>query len=243
MRAMNRPIPVISFGLLMAAMPVSADNAEVRERIAARLPGVAAADVNPSPVAGLYEVMVGPRVVYVSADGRFVLQGSVIDLDAQANITEPRRTAARARWVNGLDEAQMVIFEPTVPLRHTVTVFTDIDCGYCRQMHAEINGLLAGGVRVRYLLYSRGGPGTEAANKAEHVWCAPDRRAALTAAKLGRAVAARACETPLMANLMLGRELNVTGTPTLVSGGGDLIPGYVPAATLIEELERLAAAR
>lgn len=235
----------ILLGLLLAAVPPVAaepDDAAVRARVAERLPGVDADDVRPSPVPGLYEVTLGPRVLYVSADGRYVLQGTVIDLTDQSNVTEPRRTAARAAWVNGLDESQMVVFEPTAPLRHTLTVFTDVDCGYCRQMHAEIDQLLASGIRVRYLLYSRGGPGTEAAAKAERVWCSPDRQAALTAAKQGRAVTAPACETPLMANLLLGRELPVNGTPTMVTGRGDLIPGYLPPAMLVEELQRLGEA-
>ncbi|MCA1798512.1 MAG: DsbC family protein [Xanthomonadaceae bacterium] len=243
---MNTQSAITLFGLLLAAMPLFADDTDdsaVRALLAERLPGVIAENIRRSPVPGLYEVILGPRVLYVSGDGRYVLQGTVMDLAEQANITEPRRLVARAAWVNGMDESQMVVFEPTTPLRHTLTVFTDVDCGYCRQMHAEIDQLLAAGIRVRYLLYSRGGPGTEAASKAEQVWCSEDQRAALTAAKQGRTVTAPACETPIMANLLLGRELPVNGTPTMVSGRGDLIPGYLPPAMLVEELQRLSAAR
>ena len=214
---------------------------EARTALAAKLPGIEAEDVRESPVPGLYEVMVGARVVYVSADGRFLLNGQMIDLKNQENLTEQRLSDVRARWAAGLDESRMVIFEPTVDTRHTITVFTDIDCGFCRTMHEDIDGLLARGVRVRYLLYPRNGPGTASAKKADDVWCSADRNDALTRAKAGKRVTAPDCDTPVVANFELGRTIPVTGTPTLITEDGTVIPGYLETAKLVAELDRLKA--
>lgn len=232
---------MIELILIAAVAGAPATTLDARTALAAKLPGIEAKDIRESPVPGLYEVMVGARIVYVSADGRFLLNGQMIDLENQANLTEGRISDVRADWAAGLDESRMVIFEPTSATRHTITVFTDIDCGFCRTMHEDIGGLLARGVRVRYLLYPRNGPGTESAKKADHVWCSADRNDALTRAKAGKRVIAPACETPTVANFELGRTVPVTGTPTLVTDGGMLIPGYLETAKLVAELDRLKA--
>lgn len=229
---------LIALTLCVPALAM-ADDAVTRAALADKLPGIAAEDVRPSPVPGLYEVRVGPRIAYVSADGRFLLNGQMIDLEAKANVTEERLTEIRAAWVKGLDESAMIVFEPEGKTRHTVTVFTDVDCGYCRAMHKDIDGLMEQGIRVRYLLYPRNGPDTESARKADHVWCSADRQAALTRAKRGQTVTAPACDTPVMDNFALGRSVPVTGTPTLVTDGGDLIPGYLETERLVAELDRL----
>ncbi len=232
---------MIELILIAAVAGAPATPVDARAELAAKLPGIEAKDIRESPVPGLYEVMVGARIVYVSADGRFLLNGQMIDLANQANLTEDRLSDVRAEWAAGLDESRMVIFEPAGDTRHTITVFTDIDCGYCRTMHKDIDGLLTQGVRVRYLLYPRNGPGTESAKKADHVWCSADRNDALTRAKAGKRVTAPACETPIIANFELGRTVPVTGTPTLITEGGNLIPGYLETAKLVAELDRLKA--
>lgn len=230
---------MIELILIAAVAGAPANTDDARTELASKLPGIEAKDIRESPIPGLYEVMVGARIVYVSADGRYLLNGQMIDLETQANLTERRIGDVRAEWAAGLDESRMVIFEPTVDTRHTVTVFTDIDCGFCRTMHEDIDGLLARGVRVRYLLYPRNGPGTASAEKADHVWCSKDRNDALTRAKAGKRVTAPACETPTLANFELGRTIPVTGTPTLITDGGTVIPGYLETAKLVAELDRL----
>ena len=240
---MTSRILLLLAALLATSVAAAADDLAEREALAAKLPGVSADDLRASPVPGLYEVTVGAQIVYVSADGRYLLNGSMIDLERKRNLTEERLATARAEWVQGLDEARMVIFEPEGRTRHTITVFTDIDCGYCRAMHREIDELLDAGVRVRYILYPRNGPDTPSAEKAEHVWCSPDRRDALTRAKAGETVRAPACENPVTANFALGRTVPVTGTPTLVTDGGDVSPGYLEPDALVAELDRLKSPR
>jgi thiol:disulfide interchange protein DsbC len=126
-----------------------------------------------------------------------------------------------------------VIFAPDKP-KHTVTVFTDIDCGYCRKLHREIDGYLKAGIRVRYLFFPRAGLGSESFNEAVSVWCAADRQQAMTDAKAGKPIEAKTCENPVIDHMQLGESLQISGTPAIVLESGDLVPGYVPA-------ERLAA--
>lgn len=205
------------------------------ERLA---PGAAQA-VSPSPVAGLYEVVIGPRLFYMSGDGRFLVDGDVIDLAAQSNLSEPRRDTARVGALDNLGEDSMVVYTPK-QFAHTITVFTDIDCPYCQRMHAELEAYLARGIRVRYLAYPRSGPDTPSYDKAVAVWCSADPGEALTRAKQGRTVEAKSCEHPVRRHLTMGQMLGIRGTPTIVLDNGKVLPGYVPAEQLAELLEPAA---
>ena len=192
--------------------------------------------VRDAPVKGLYEVVIGPQLYYLSEDGRYVVNGSVIDLDQGADVTEPRRAEIRVDSVDAVGEENMVIFAPESEVKHTVTVFTDIDCGYCRKLHNEIAQYNDAGIRVRYLFFPRSGPETESYFKAVSVWCADDRLDAMTLSKQGVAIDQRTCQNPVNAHYELGRSIGVSGTPAILTESGQLIPGYLPAARLSEAL-------
>ena len=135
-------------------------------------------EVAVSPVPGLYEVTMGGLIAYVSADGKYLLSGNVYDLDTQVNLTATRRNTARAKALAGVSESQMIVFGPP-NAKMTVTVFTDIDCGYCRKFHSQIAEVNKAGVRVRYMMFPRTGPGTESweQGRAGLVFRGPARRA------------------------------------------------------------------
>ena len=166
--------------------------ADVRARVVSKLQGATAEDVSASPIPGLYEVTMGGLIAYVTADGKYLVSGNVYDLDTQANLTATRRNAARAKALAAASEDKMIVFSPPNP-KMTVTVFTDIDCGFCRKFHNQVAEMNKAGVRVRYLMYPRTGPGTESWRKAESVWCAADRRDAITRAKRGEDVKRQNC--------------------------------------------------
>ena len=156
-----------------------------KEELAATLPGVEVQDINDTPIPGMYEVAVGPQVAYVSDDGRYFIQGDLYDLDSNQNLTEQRRARARVDVLAEIDPSTMIVFSPAPEdVKHTVTVFTDIDCGYCRQLHREMDQVNALGVAVQYVAYPRTGPDTDSWDKADRVWCAPDRNTAFTEATL-----------------------------------------------------------
>lgn len=242
---MNPPLVaglvVALFATAMVPAATAAGPELTPEELAELFPGIEAQNVRQSPVAGIYEVTVGASVAYVSKDGRYLLRGELIDLETETNLTAQRQNGARADVLAQVDEAQMVIFSPENP-RHTITVFTDIDCGYCRRMHREMDQLNALGIRVRYLFYPRAGPGSEAWSKANNVWCAPDRLDAMTAAKNGEQVPARNCgTTPVREHYDLGVRVGLQGTPAIYTETGEIVGGYLPPEALLARLRASAA--
>jgi thiol:disulfide interchange protein DsbC len=139
-----------------------------------------------------------------------------------------------------VSEDDMIIFEPK-KTRHTITVFTDIDCGYCRKLHSEMQEFLDAGIRVRYMFFPRAGVGSNSYKKAVAVWCADDRKAALTAAKNNKAIEMKTCDNPLAEHMELVDKLGARGTPFIVLENGQTQPGYVPARQMSRILDEAAA--
>jgi thiol:disulfide interchange protein DsbC len=180
----------------------------------------------------------GSVVAYVSADGKYLISGNIYDLGTQSNLTATRRNAARAKALAALREDQMIVFSPENP-KMTVTVFTDIDCGYCRKFHSHIADLNKAGVRVRYMMFPRTGPGTESWRKSEEVWCSADRKDALTRAKRGEPVKAKDCgDAAITAQYAMGEDLGVEGTPAVFTQLGDYIGGYLDPAQVVQAVQQ-----
>ncbi len=226
--------------LLLCAAAVHADQAQdPRAEIAGRIPGVRAEDLHPSPIAGIYEWTRGADVAYVTSDGKYAISGDVIDLARNDNLTEARRRDIRAKLLGTIPESEMVVFGPENP-KYTVTVFTDVDCAYCRQLHSQIAEYNRLGIRVRYLFYPRTGPNTESWTKAEEVWCSSNRNEALTLAKRGAPLQAKACaNNPVARHYALGRDFGLQGTPAILAANGELIGGYMPPLELAQHLKEL----
>lgn len=220
------------------------DGELTREELAATLPGVQASDIHDSPLPGMYEIVLDSDVVYVSRDGSYLIQGDVFDLQERRNLTEGRRAQARADLLTSVDPESLIVFSPEPDnVRHTVTVFTDIDCGFCRQLHREMDQINALGVEVRYLSYPRTGPETESWFKADKVWCAGDRQTAFTDAILQDMLPEQSCDaTPVASHFQLGRQVSVLGTPTILTDDGVQLGGYLAPDELIDKLETLAEA-
>ncbi len=191
--------------------------------------------VEPTPLAGLYEVRIGASILYISEDGRYLIDGSLLDLEQRINLTEQSQKQGRLELLNTLDESEMVVYRPQ-QLKRTLTIFTDIDCPYCVRLHKERSKLLDAGIQLRYLLYPRAGIGSASYHKAVNVWCSEDRAAALTEAKAGVDVEAEACETPILSHIQLAAAFGLKGTPHIVVDDGEVIAGYMPAEKLIEKL-------
>jgi thiol:disulfide interchange protein DsbC len=240
------PTSVPGAATVPASAPAQADESkDPRVALLKRLPpGSKLEDLHPSPIAGLYEFAQGTDVSYITVDGKFFIDGNVYDMDTRANLTEALRTHARVALIGAVPESQMVIFSPEKP-RYTITVFTDVDCAYCRKLHSEIAELNKLGIGVRYVFYPRTGPGTESWHKAEAVWCSANRNQALTQAKAGATMdLTKLCaDTPVAREYELGQAIGVRGTPAIVTEAGDLIEGYLPAPQLLQQLKTLQVAQ
>lgn len=226
---------------LLAAVPLSAVGQVdlIRQQLATLLPDVRADQISPSPIPGLYELRMGSQIAYVSADGKFLVRGDIINVKTNDNLTEARRSTARLAAVNEVGDAKMIVFSPR-QVKHTISVFTDVDCGYCRKLHREMDQYLAKGIRVRYMFFPRSGPKTESWTKAEQVWCTQNRNDAMTRSKRGEVLAAKACNpNPVQQHYSLGIGLGIQGTPAIITDTGDLLPGYVPAGEMADYLDGL----
>jgi len=226
-----------ALALLVTAAAVAdraADEAAIRES----LDQISPESIEPTPVPGVYEVVVGPHIVYMSADGRYMFQGSLIDVSTRQSLTEPRRRQAVKAVIDRVSEDKMIIYEPK-KTKHTITVFTDIDCGYCRKLHNEMQSYLDAGIRVRYMFFPRAGVGSESYKKAIAVWCSDDRKAALTAAKNQKPIDMKTCPNPIDEHMQLVEKLGARGTPFIVFENGETQPGYAPAAQMARLLDQM----
>lgn len=212
-----------------------ATTASVTAAIAKALPSIKPDSVEPSVIPGLYEVMVGPKIIYVSADGHYLIQGSLIDVQKREDLTENKMAVARQGALKKVGLDNMIVFKPK-QTKHTVYVFTDIDCGYCRKLHSEMEQYLKEGIEVRYLFFPRAGEGSDSYFKAVSVWCAKDRNEALTKSKMGENVERKVCKNPIDQHMALGTAMGASGTPMIVTEGGSVLPGYVPATQLTKVL-------
>jgi thiol:disulfide interchange protein DsbC len=230
---------VVPAGLALATAQADAPQPLTKEALAKKLPGVEASDITDSPVPGLYQVAVGSDIAYVTQDGRYVLQGELYDAATSKNLTEATRAKARVDMLATIDRNHMIVYGPKDgKIKHTITVFTDIDCGYCRQFHRDIDKVTALGIEVHYLFFPRTGPNTESWTKAEEVWCAKDRKTALTRAKLGGELQGTKCaDNPVEAQWLLGQRLGVRGTPAVFSETGELLGGYLTPSALEKRLD------
>ena len=239
---------ILAFALCSLLLAGSAQAQEVSQEIQDRirnslkilLPGILPDEIRATPLDNLYEVTFGGRLVYLTADGRYLIQGKMIDLETRTEITEDRLSELKSAALAKVGEDRMIIYGPE-DAKDTVTVFTDIDCGFCRKLHGEMARYNEENIRIRYLFYPRAGIGSDSYNKAVSVWCADDRRAAMDKAKAGKDVPAKTCDNPVQEHYELGQTMRISGTPALLLEDGEMIPGYVPAHKLRRALDERRA--
>ncbi len=210
---------------------------DVYKSLRQAMPSLKKEDITPSPVEGIYEVSRGMSFFYATKDGRYVFSGDLVDVQTGSSITENNRKSLRLQELAKLEQGSMIVF-PAKNEKYRITVFTDIDCGYCRKLHREMADYNAKGITVQYLFYPRSGPNTPSFTKAESVWCSADQNAAMTNAKQGATVKSEKCANPVGQQYELGQMVGVRGTPALVLPDGSMQPGYLPADRLIGILEQ-----
>lgn len=240
---MLKRIALVIGVLLLASQSYAAESvkpataAKLKEALAKVIKG-SPDEINATPIPGLYEATFGAQVFYLSEDGRYFMSGEMFDLQKRVSLTEERRGKGRLAALGAISESTMLVYPAKGKAKHTITVFTDIDCGYCRKLHqgmAEMNEL---GITVRYLSYPRAGVGSDSYKKAVDVWCAADRNKAMNQAKANQPITnTKACDAPIQKHMALVEAFGVSGTPAIVLESGRLIPGYMPPQQLLATLE------
>ncbi|NLQ18113.1 thioredoxin fold domain-containing protein [Marinomonas sp. M1K-6] len=232
-RSLSRPA-MVSLLLLPLSNTVFADQSAVLSAVQAALPQYEVESTELHDGAGLYVVVLkdGPTL-HVTQDGKYFVAGDLYRIDNTALENETEK--AKLAKVEALPESQMIVYKAKNEKAH-ITVFTDVDCGYCRMLHKEVPKLNDAGVTVRYLAYPRAGIGSEAYRKMVSVWCSADPQDWLTKVKLGAEIPENKCVNPVADQYKLGNEVGVRGTPSIVLDNGAFLPGYLPAAELVKHL-------
>lgn len=227
---------------------VALNKKELVKVLEKKLPGVAVQSIEKSPLAGFYQVFFDGQLIYVNENGQFLFTGNLLELTKGNPVNhsqlamkaqEAKMEPLRAQLISEVKESDMVVFRAKDE-KHVITVFTDIDCGYCRKLHTEVKDLNDLGVTVRYMAFPRAGINSDSYKKLVSVWCADDRQAAMDNAKLKRQFTDKSCENPIADQFHMTKKFNLSGTPTLILSDGELIGGYVPAAQLIARLNEKA---
>ena len=232
-------LAAFSFAPVLAT-EADANLEQVRQKVTAMFDMVKAKNVTASPVDGWYTIQEGAIVAYISSDGRYLLQGDLIDLDQNKNVSEVARRKLRLDLLAPVKDEDVILFSPAEK-KYSVSVFTDVECTYCRRLHSQIDEYLAQGIEVRYLMYPRNGPGSHGWVTAEHVWCAPDHNSALTAAKNDRQFEFSKCNSSIVQNqFQIGQDMGLSGTPSIVLDDGTLIGHYLAPLELKARLDKIA---
>ena len=234
----------ITIGPKAAAEPVyAAGTPEARVRAVLRElnPQIVVESIQPAPIPGFREVIATGQVVYISDDGKYLFQGGLMDVVKRKDMAEAAMAKLRVDILKTLPVEDRIVFSPAGKPKHTVVVLTDIECGYCRKFHTDIEEYTKRGIEVEYLAFPRSGLASADYRNMVSVWCAPDRRKALTDAKDGRAVPSRTCKTPVDMQYRAGQRMGLTGTPMILNANGELMGGYLQPDALLQRLEAAAA--
>ena len=223
------------------AQETTTDFDVVEEKIRTLAPSANTVAISETPVDGLLQAQINSDIVYISSDGGYLLQGTLFDIDARVNLTDQAMAGVRRDLLAQVDNAREIRFSPETEPVHKLWVFTDIDCGYCRKLHEEMDEFNEKGIEINYLAYPRAGIGSHSYEKYVSVWCAEDPQEALTLAKTGAEPEPLSCDNPVLEQFELGQQLGVTGTPAILTNNGDLIPGYMQPEMLRARLDGLAA--
>ncbi len=199
-------------------------------------PGMTIGDIRASAIPGLFEVdITGGDTLYMPADGNYLISGTAYRIEPGkfVSIADERMKPLRAAKLAAVPVSDMVVFSPKGKPKSFITVFTDIDCGFCRKLHKEVPELNTMGIEVRYLAFPRAGVPSPSADKLATIWCSSDTKAAMTTMKSGGSIPIKPCDkNPIASQYKLGNDLGVNGTPAIFTPDGTLLPGYMPAAEL-----------
>lgn len=235
-KAIALVVSLVIAPIVSAATATDVSNESALKQKLTETLGVNVAQIQPSPVDGLYQVFTDRGVLYVTQDGSKLFHGNLYDLDqGMKNLTELALAAPRLEMLKPFEQ-DMLVYKAKNE-KHVVTIFTDVDCGFCRKLHNQMQGYNDLGITIRYLAYPRAGIPSANADEMQAVWCAKDPLKAMTEAKAGGNVKSASCDIDIAKQFQLGQAFGVNGTPAIVLENGVMVPGYQPPADLLRTIE------
>ena len=237
--SVQNPTPAATKPIAEPAFAAGSPEARVRNVLRELNPKIRVDSIEPAPVPGFRQVVAGGQVVYVSDDGKYLFQGELLDVVNRKDMSETALAKVRNEVLKTLPMADRIVYATAGTPKHKVVVLTDVECGYCRKFHSEIAEYTKRGIEVEYMAFPRAGLGSADYRKMVSVWCADDRKKALTDAKNDRPVPAKTCTTPVDMQYNAGLRMGLTGTPMILTEGGDFVGGYLPPDALLQRMEFL----
>jgi thiol:disulfide interchange protein DsbC len=227
--------------LLLSSSLLTADEEIIKSKLKNVLPADTVIEsIEPSLFKGVYKVYYGDlQPIYVSKDGNFFIFGDMYKINGQRieNITDQEKRDVRVQIINKMPVEEFISFKANNEL-HVVTIFTDVDCGYCRKLHNQISEYNDLGISVRYAAFPRSGIGTEAFSKMVGAWCSNNPKKSLTSLKNNKKIDLSICDNqPVSKHYVIGQRIGVTGTPAIFTASGEIIPGYLSPEDLIQKLK------
>ncbi len=212
----------------------------LQQQIEKNIPGVKIDSIRKSKMPGFYEVMSSGQLLYVSKDAQYLISGKLFsisngltDLTAESmERLELKKAPSRREKINAINEKDMIVFK-AADEKYRVTVFTDVDCSYCRKLHKEMKNYNKLGITVQYMGFPRAGIGSPSHKKLQTVWCADDPLDAMNKAKIDRTFGSNTCDDPLEKHIQLVKEFDLSGTPAIILKSGRLIPGFIDPRRLL----------
>jgi thiol:disulfide interchange protein DsbC len=231
---------LISF-ILIFSVSVSASQENIRESLKNILPdGTVIELIEPSPIPGIYAVYYGDlQPIYVTQDGSFFIYGDIykININSISNITEKSVAERRKLILQNIPSEELISFKSSNE-QFSVIVFTDVDCGYCRKLHNQIDEYNSLGISINYAAFPRSGLGTSAFTKMVGAWCSDNPKDSMTKLKNNSTLDISFCENqPVSKQYIIGKKLGVDGTPAIFSMDGEMFPGYIEPEELLLRLK------
>ncbi len=232
---------LLSFSSIIHAQQPSKDIEQGFKKLA---PTAKIATATSTPIKGIKQINLDSEnindVYYMTDDGKYFINGSITEVETHKNLTEDSKTAKRKKIVSQFGKDQRIDFFPE-NMKHHVTVYTDIDCGYCRKLHAEMKDFNDLGIGISYLFWPRSGLSSPTFAKSVTAWCAVDRKEAMTQSQNGIILEPKQCDNPVAEHFNSGKKIGVRGTPNIVTDKGELFPTYMTASDLLKRLEMVAS--
>lgn len=231
-------ITLSAVAFMLFCSVVTADESQIKQlqdALNKKMPGLDVTSITETPIPGVLELLSGGDIYYLTPDASYMMQGALIDMDKQVNLTNQRKGSVHIGLINAMPEEKMVVFSPEDGKEaREITVFTDTSCPYCSKLHEEVEQLTDAGIKVRYLLYPRAGLGSSAHMELQSVWCADDQQAAMTAAKQRQPIDQKECVNPIEDHIALAQQVGLRGTPLIYLDSGEIVNGYRPADQLVK---------
>ena len=237
---MLRRIAVLAVAIWgLAAGSACADEAQVKQALQARFPGMTVESVTKAPFAGLYEVVLDGEIVYTDDKVEYFFAGNLYDIRTlpPRNLTQENSGKMVVQALNG--SRASAIKRVKGDGKRTLYTFEDPNCGYCKQLNREL--LKIDNVTIYTFLLPI--LSQDSVEKARAVWCSDDRAQAWDNLMLKAAPpeGGKSCAAPIEKNLQLMRRFGIRGTPAIYLENGRHIGGYLPAEKIEQALNSVAA--